>query len=619
MRIFIYPIICILFLLFSFLSIQPLSQCLGFFVFFLLPGLLLIQNLRPRAGIVEKLTYGFAISTSISVVTFLTLGLFLKLSEVIFIIPLALLVISAPSTLELRPLRGIKKMRREKLFYILMFSLLIRTILLLQIHTIIGHDVGRFSIISHTLVLKDKITLDLRPYDDAKGFFYFPAAFIIPTILELIGFDPIFGVTIFLITTSIFGILAFYLLILRIFGKQLALRAAFFYAFLFDPILHLGIFGIFPNAMSIFFVILSMITLYEILNGKETNIWISSLIFFGIYAFHLYPILMLFIFTLALISEKILLEGLRTIKIALSKFPTILLIVLVLSAPHLLLSRDYLPISFRKENIADLMMFAYERINWQISEKLLYSLAGTPLGGLISPLSIASFIFLLLTAPTLYKKAPFLLLFCLYAFIFSFLVISEFNLVRSVIALWFIYPVVLSLLLRKWKANFLILLLFFWIESQSPLFLMWYFWSSKPEDVPWIINPSFFETIQFIKGNIPQNSKFLIDGGGAGCTGATPSYGERIFPLTSREIFFFTNYCWADYDRKIYEHKVEIYRRISIDPDDEEAILELKKYGVTHIYIGREHLALNPELFLKSQKHYEVIYQKDGEYIFQIK
>lgn len=578
--------------------------------------MILIENLRPKWGLLEKITYAFALSTTISIISFLIFGLFFKLSEVKFIIPMLLLITTYRVNRSNTP--KINRMEKERLVPILIISILIRIALLLKIHTIIGHDVGRFSIISHALILKDRITLDLRPYDDAQGFFYFPGAFIVPAILESIGFDPIFGVSVFLLLTSILGILAFYFLIVRMFDEKLASTATFFYAFLFDPILHLGVFGIFPNAIGIFFATLSLSAIYEILNKKSRDLWLYSLIFFGIYAFHLYAIFLPFIFLLALISEKILSDDLKAIKGALPEFFRIFFTVFLLSAPHLLLSKDYLLISLRQDNIADLMMFAYERINLSPLEKVVYSIASTPLGGIISPISIAGFLFFILASPTLYRRRPSLLFFFTYAFILSLLVISEFNLVRNVVLLWFIYPVAFSIFLKDWKVNFLILLLFFWIESQSPLFLLWYLRDDGPEGVPWVVSPSFFEVMEFIKSNVSEDAKFLIDGGGAGCTGASPSYGERIFPLTSRKIFFFTNYCWADYDKKKYEHRVEIYRMISINPDDENAFLQLKKHGVTHIYIGKKHVALKPELFLRSQK-YELIYQKDGEYVFQVK
>jgi uncharacterized membrane protein len=135
--------------------------------------------------------------------------------------------------------------------------------------------------------------------------------------------------------------------------------------------------------------------------------------------------------------------------------------------------------------------------------------------------------------------------------------------------------------------------------------------------VPWIIWPEYNDMIRFIQQSIPPNATFLIDGGGAGCTGANPSYGERIFPLTSRKIFYFTDYCWAEYNRTDYQNRVELYRRVSINPDDDKTFKELKSYNITHVYVGPYSVGLKAQLFSKSEK-YKLVFEKNGNYIFQL-
>ena len=130
--------------------------------------------------------------------------------------------------------------------------------------------------------------------------------------------------------------------------------------------------------------------------------------------------------------------------------------------------------------------------------------------------------------------------------------------------------------------------------------------------VPWIIWPGHSDTMSFIGKNVSKDATFLIDGGGAGCTGANPSYGERIFPSTSRKIFFFTDYCWSLYDKQDYQNRVDIYRGIAIDPDNEDVIDKLKSYNVTHVYIGKYHVGLKPELFQNSA-NYQLIYTNGGD------
>ena len=128
----------------------------------------------------------------------------------------------------------------------------------------------------------------------------------------------------------------------------------------------------------------------------------------------------------------------------------------------------------------------------------------------------------------------------------------------------------------------------------------------------------FHKAMDFIKEEVPENATFLIDGGGCGCMGASASYGERIFPLTSRKIFYFTNYCWAKYDRDEYFKRVDLYRRIGIEPDDTEALEELKNYNVTHVFVGSKSVGFHPYPFAHS-KNYEMIYNESGFQIFKIR
>jgi len=168
------------------------------------------------------------------------------------------------------------------------------------------------------------------------------------------------------------------------------------------------------------------------------------------------------------------------------------------------------------------------------------------------------------------------------------------------------------------KLNLILLLLI--ANTKIPPSLFSYFDLHPDYDkgqVPWIIWNSFYEAISFIKYNTPENSTFLIDGGGAGCTGASASYGERIFPLTSRKIFYFSDYCWAKYDENEYRMRVSIYRELSINPSDEKLIKKLKEYNVTHIFIGPTDVALNKNLFYNSS-FYKLIYENRDFKIFEV-
>ena len=623
---------CLL-LLFS-ISIQAdltfLREVLGVLLFFYIPGFVLFRLIKPASDLVETIVYSFAFSVVLTISFMWWLNLICPINVSLLIVlawfevlfPLFLLKLyqffqrrenfSPPS----------KDKQKIKINYwlilTLVVSIIIRTYLLLQVKTIIGADVGRFTIISHSLFLKNKIALDLRPYDDARGFAYFPGAFTIPLLLELLGFDPIFGTTIFLFLVDFFSLLAYYLFIREVFHGNVATLSLFFYSFFFDPLLNMGVFGVFPNALSIFFLILLFHSFYQTFSNEEVNPLTYSILLVGMFSFHIYPALTLLVYLLAILTSAIT-EGkftkmLRSLTLVCAKM---LPLAFLLVFPVVTLMYNYFGISFQKDNVADILMFS----RWKIAnlERVTEALFSTPVGLRVTPLSIAGFIFFLFAAPSLVKKGKlFIVLYTFYSTFLSYLLVINFNLARSVFGMWFIYSISLALFLKNWKVNFLLLVPFLFIESQSPLFLMLHLRPIENPQVPWVVWDSFFETMAWIKNNVPLNATFLIDGGGAGCTGANPSYGERIFPLTSRKIFYFTDYCWADYDKKLYEHKVDIYRRISINPDDKEALEELKKFGVTHVYIGKYWVGLNPKLFMKS-KNYHLIY-KDGEnYIFEIK
>jgi hypothetical protein len=134
-----------------------------------------------------------------------------------------------------------------------------------------------------------------------------------------------------------------------------------------------------------------------------------------------------------------------------------------------------------------------------------------------------------------------------------------------------------------------------------------------------IVNTNELKAFDFIKINVSENSTFLIDSGGAGCIGGQPfSHGERIFPLTSRKLFYFTNSCPTNFDLKEYQRKVDLYRKISIDPNDEKTLEELKNnYNLTHVYIGPNHVGLDPDMF-ETSKNYKLIYHENDIYIFEI-
>jgi hypothetical protein len=118
------------------------------------------------------------------------------------------------------------------------------------------------------------------------------------------------------------------------------------------------------------------------------------------------------------------------------------------------------------------------------------------------------------------------------------------------------------------------------------------------------------EVFEYIKSHTPSNSTFLIDGAGSFHYG---SHGDRIFLMTSRRILYYDLFM----EQSEYQSRLDLFRRITVNPDDEVAIESLKGYNVSHIYIGPGDIILNPELFSDSI-YYNLIWQKGEVYVFEI-
>jgi hypothetical protein len=628
-------IILISFLIFAFFCIFSLSNfllgkiILGLILLFFIPGYLITLSFTLKKSFIETVVFSFALSPLIILVLIFFLNLVLKLSInnyfLLIVFFVALLISStkfyfSESTRKKFILQAKKPNKLDVIFLvIIIFSLLVRIALFLNVHTILGADVGRFTIISHTFILKQTITPDLRPYDLANGFFYFPGSFIMPMILELIGLDPISGVTLMVFFFDLMSLFAFYLLTKKFFNQKIATTALFFYSFLFDALLNLSVWGVFPEALSILYLfLLMMVTLDLFFQGKK-NFFLLIFFLLGIFSFHLYVGFIFLAFFLSLISYEIIIKKkINKSKTLIFEFLKACLVILILISPFLFFFGKYIFISFSKPNIADLKAFSSGREGLPFSEKIIQIFFATPTGLGISYSSVIGLIFLLVTLKKwLNTNKMILLIYFFYLNLFSFFVFGEYNLFRGIFGNWIIYSFAIAIFLDRPIINFALLAFFFFVESSSPLFL---FISLRPmanPPVPWVIWPDYSSVIQFIKNNVPLNATFLIDGGGTGCTGANPSYGERIFPLTSRKIFYFTDYCWAQYNITDYENRVDLYRRLSINPNDKIALFELKDYNVTHVYIGPYSIGLNSTLFLNSN-NYKLIFEKDGSYVFTI-
>lgn len=495
---------------------------------------------------------------------------------------------------------------------ILLLSLGFRVYLFGSVGSILGADVGRFTIISHVWYLKKQIATDLRPYDLARGFFYFPGVFLLPFIFEFIGIDPVTSVTFFSFLFSFLGTLVFYKIARVFLSESKAIASFFFYSLGFDIVLIFNFFGLFSYGFASFFF---LVVLWQLLE-KKPNFFLMTLGLFGIFMFHWYLfmvlcIALLSIFTYQFVEDRIDLNFWKL-------FCLSFILASLISLPFVLPFLKYFRISFdveraselSKENYVDLLTFTARRLEMNAWERFKTIFFVSYVGTIFSPFLLLGFFFSILTI-ILRKKVNFLTYFFLFLSIASVLVFGELNLLRAASFLWLVYCVFLGYWFDNHYLNLAFIPLFFFVQSPSILFLINALSNYQEIFVPFINFHNFNKVMNWVRNNLPENATFLIDGGGSGCTGASASYGERIFPLTSRKIFYFSNYCWADYDREEYRKRVDLYRRISINASC--CINELKAYNITHIFIGEKWVGLDPKQF-DNTTYFKLVYSDENGY-----
>jgi len=508
------------------------------------------------------------------------------------------------------------------LFY-LVLSILIRIILFLRVGTLHGADVGRFATISHIFILKKNIVTNLQPYDMPTAYFYFPGSLILMTIGELIGINSIDFATLTSFLFSTVSSLLFYLIMRKLLTRKNAITAFFFYSFIFDIVLNYAMFGNFSYAFStVYFFMLCLISLEMFFTDKK-RLLILTLTILGLLSFHYFlafssVIFLLSIFTYEFVNKNRFFNKSKKIIYEYSKA---LIFSLILLLPFFFLFGRHFNAAFTKENVIDTLMISFYRQKMPLIDRIWNLFFISPSIVPSSIFIIAFFVFLIRVKKLIKDKKCILVYFFPYLSIQSFILFTNANFSRIVSSLWMIYVFAFSSFFTNPVLNVAILPIFYFVQSPSPI----YFINAlapveklEPEILPWVIWEEFNDVMDFIKSNTPEDSIFLIDGGGSGCFGASASYGERIFPLTSRRVFYFTDYCWADYNRSEYRKRVDVYRRISINPDDPEALSDLKEYDVTHVFIGPNDVGLDFNLFSNSM-NYELIYDEKNFKIFKIK
>jgi hypothetical protein len=505
-------------------------------------------------------------------------------------------------------------MENKLVVIVLLFSLALRVYVYLYLGTILGADVGRFAIISHTWFLKKQVTPNLQPYDMAESFFYFPFL-LIPYAFEYLGIDSITTITFISYATSFLGVLVFYKIARLFLDKEKALISTAFYSFIFDIVFAYNLMGVFPYGIASFFFLIVMWQSLKFVIENKINLPLLFVGFFGILLFHWYLFFGVMLLFFALISyEWVENKTIKNSKKLLFYYFVVNVIGLIILSPYLSIFFKYFGIAQKSENAVDLFSYASGRIKFGPLKALESILFVSYPGTIFSSVYIASFILFLLSIKSFLKgKESIWLYFFIYTVLFSLFVFNELNLVRITTLLWLLYAFVIGFCFKS-KLVLLVIPFLVLVQSASPLYLTYALHFKQEHFVPFVDFSKFNKAIEFIK-TLPENSTFLIDGGGAGCTGASANYGERIFPLTSRKIFYFTNYCWADYNRSEYRNRVDLYRRVSINASC--CINELKAYNITHIFIGEKRVGFDPKYFLNNS-NYELVYNESDYYIFKV-
>ncbi|MBR9678263.1 MAG: hypothetical protein GOU97_03170 [Nanoarchaeota archaeon] len=486
---------------------------------------------------------------------------------------------------------------------------------------LIGTDISRFGILSKTFEIKGKITPDLTPYDLPTSFFYFPAAYSIPLGFSFAGIDPISSITLFSFVLNLCAIIGFYLFSRGFLDNEIqCLLAAFFYAFFLDHVLdYLVIRAVFSYAWSIYFFFITAYLLTKAWREKFNNgliiIAVTGILFTHWYTF--FPLM--FLFMSFSVHEFIKKGTLKKTVDFLKKIFKPLSISLILTIPFFIIfaphmNDRFLPMNWAEHKVAG-SYFASQNISQRIINSFLshgaFMNVTLPLYGFMTILLI------LLIKKFINKKRISLLLFYVFSMIFSMLLYQSLTFRRMIDFPKFIFPMVFALLVDDNKPILIMFLLLLPFLIINPLY---YFMNLNQPELESIdsVKKEEIAAFQFIK-TLPENSTIMIDGGGTGCiAGSEGSHGDRIFPLTGKKVFLFTNYCWANYNRSEFEARLDLFRYLSINSNDTETLEKLTNdYGVTHIYIGPNSLGLRTH-DLKKSGYYEEVFNENKTSVFEI-
>ncbi len=133
-----------------------------------------------------------------------------------------------------------------------------------------------------------------------------------------------------------------------------------------------------------------------------------------------------------------------------------------------------------------------------------------------------------------------------------------------------------------------------------------------------LISKSDMQAMDWIRRNVPKEAKFLSDSSFWLPNAIIGSDAGLWIPLlTGRETIVppmtYVNEGTLEYVKAINA----LAKDISASADAEKILPLLKRYGVTHIYIGKRSWKLRPQEFI-DHPSYRLVYHRDGVWIFQV-
>lgn len=510
----------------------------------------------------------------------------------------------------------------SKLFVIyLIIAVVLRLFLWAEIRYIFGTDVGRFAEISHIFYLKGQITPDLRPYNMAYGFFYFLLPILIPTALEYASIDPVITMTALVFIFSILSCIVFYFIMKQFFDERKSAHMFFFYSIAFDIILIFGIAGIYSYALSVLWFFLSIYFINKIFfDGSKS--WLNLGLVLALFSVtHIYLLIPLLCYCFALITYEIVKENsIKRTLFSIKQVLKSLIFPILINIPIIFIFGNYIGLQNDPINKGLMLAVSGYRESMNIYDRL-YNIFFSSYTLMSSIIFMAGLLFFIVSIYKFRGRQFVWVFYSIYLFVHNIMAFNDTNLTRVISVVWMTYAIGFgNLLIIPFLNVGLIPLLYFVPSTTVPYYINVLEQKNVINEniYPWVLWDDFYKSIDYIKQNTAKDSIFLLDSGGAGCFGSSSSYGDRIFPLTSRKPFYFTDYCWAVWDYADYEKRVDIYRGISINPNNFTILQELKTYNVTHVFIGPYDVGLNYGLFDNSS-YYEEVYNDRGFAIFEIK